>query len=202
MKALITLAVLTLLSHPLAAQVAQDGRFAAAAYDTIPPDAVFRIKLLDDSDLNLRLQSDVEQTLTDLGYGIGADGPYELSFVTDEITDIVSYEDSSLFQLNINTTSGLDPHTKERGGTESRTRLWSTTKDSVFARHGQIDAGAPLLRIEFEIRQTTDKPRVVWIARAESATRRADRYRLFQQMIPVILENLGSTVTEETIVLR
>ena len=83
--------------------------------------------------------------------------------------------------VNINTTSGLDPHTKERGGTESRTRLWSTTKDSVFARHGQIDAGAPLLRIEFEVRETTDKPRVVWVARAESATRRADRYRYFNK---------------------
>ena len=202
MKAFVVLAVATALSCQLAAQEAQDGRFAAAAYEDIPADAVFRVELLDDSDLNLRLQADVEQTLTNLGYGLGADGPFELLFVTEEIVDIVSYDDSNLFQLNIDTGTGLDPHTKERGGTESRARLWSTTKDSVFARHGQIDAGAPLLRMEVEIRETSDRPRVVWAARAETATRRADRYRLFQQMIPVVLENLGSTVTEEPIALR
>ncbi len=190
-----------LLSSPLAAQQVLDGQFAAASYAPIPADAAFRVELLDDSDLNLRLQADLEQTLADLGYRVADDG-YELLFVTNEITDISSYEDSKIFRFSIDTGDGLDPNTKQRGGTESRATIWSTTQDSLLARHGQVSPGEPLLRMEVEIRDVADRPRVVWLARAESATRRPDPYRLFQQMIPIVLEHLGTTVEEETIVLR
>ena len=207
-KVIIAMALVGLLAGPAAGQ-ALEGRFSAAALGEVPAQASVRVELLDNTDLNLRLLEDFERKLTELGYQLSSNGAYELSFTTEEITDSVSYENSGIFRLEVDTGKGCawcstrdNQPAKQAGGTESRTKLWSSTQDSLFARRDSGAPGEPVLRMEIEIRDTTDKPKVVWVARAETLTRRADFYRLFQQMLPTILENIGSDVDEEIIVLR
>ena len=202
MRRFVAVAFTFLLAGQALAEDGLEGRFAATAFGAIEPRARLRIELLDDSDLNLRLLEDFERALTGLGYAITGDGDYELTFVTEEITDVARYGDSTIFRLQVDTQGGANPNTKQRGGTEARTTLWSSTQNSLFARRASSRSGQPLLRMEVEVRALADKPRIVWAARAETLTRRSDFYALFQQMVPVLTESIGQTVAEDTIILR
>ena len=194
--------VLAFWAHAASAQAGLEGRFAATAIGNVEPGASLRIELLDDNDLNLRLLPEFEQALADLGYALSDEGEYEITFATEEINDLVAYERPGIFSFQLDTRRGVDPSTGRQRLIQSRTTLWSSTEDSLFARRKSSGPGDPLLRMEVEVRSLNDKRQVVWVARAETLTRRSDPYQLYQQMIPVVTESIGQTVPEETIILR
>lgn len=177
-----------LLTDPLAAQAPGDatGRVSTNALGDVTTGQTVLIDVLDDTDLNLRLKVIIENALKQHGFEPAGTGRYTLVFQTQEIHNLSG--DGGIGELSVSTREGIRMHMN----------LWSSTRDSLLANRSQnATDSVRLLHLDMTLRDENDG-KVVWQGQSFAEARGADRFVVFRQMVPQLVERIGETRDVET----
>lgn len=173
---------------PLAAQAPDDalGRVSTNALGDVATGQTVLIDVLDDTELNLRLRDIIAQSLEQHGFEPAAAGRYTLVFQTQEIHNLSG--DGGIGELSVSTREGIRMHMN----------LWSSTRDSLLANRSQnATDSVRLLHLDMTLRDRNDG-KVVWQGQSFAEARGADRFMVFRQMVPQLVERIGETHDIET----
>lgn len=179
---------MAMFAAPVAAQAPGDatGRVTTNALGEVVRGQTVLIDVLDDTDLNLRLQDVIADSLKQHGYEPASAGRYTLVFQTQEIHNLSG--DGGIGELSVSTREGIRMHMN----------LWSSTRDSLLADRSQnATDSVRLLHLDMTLRDRNDG-KVVWQGQSFAEARGADRFLVFRQMVPQLVERIGETRDVET----
>ncbi len=167
-----------------------EGRTSSVALAPIASGGTFAVEMLDDTELNVRLVTDIERSLAERAHPTAAEGRYVLTFETAEIADPLD-AGGELGSLDADTLRGVDV----------RINLWSTTRDSLLQGRQRATRAVPLIRLDMVVRDRAAR-QIVWQANGVGEIRSVDRYRILQRLVTGMLQNLGETVDGAIVQIR
>lgn len=167
-----------------------EGRLSAFTLAPADKSVAIAVDLLDDSDLNLRVEKVVKEALLQRGYTVSAEGGYTLTFETREIANLETGD--SMGELLLSTREGVRMHMN----------LWSSTRDSLLSRKRSNPATqVRVLRLDMSLWDTR-KEAYVWQGQALAEARSVDHFRVYRGMVPFLLDHLGDSVEQDSFSVR
>ncbi len=184
--------------RPAPPEAARQGLANAVVYHPIPEKAVLAVRPLDNSDANMKIKAAIEAALRAQGFGVAASAPLTLSFDTrDEIGAWSETGRRSVLEL------------KAEGGREggeyahAKVNIFdSATGGLLNEGHGGTSITTPSVhRIDVTVDDRTSGRRL-WQGWAIANLSLGERADLDRSMIPVIVQNLGRTVSRQPFTLQ
>ncbi len=167
---------------PVRAQTIAD--VVAVAYRDLPAGTALRLRLLDDSDLNLQVRDMVAGQLTGAGYSISDDAAFVLQIETETVSDAAVDPSLGSFQ------AGTE-------GSEVRLNLWSSREDSLLQRRRDGTSSALVYRISLGLYDERDG-RYYWRGTASGLLEQTDAAGASREMVPLLLAHFGKTARQST----
>lgn len=155
---------------------------------TIPERSAFRLRMMDDTELNNHIARLVTAALRGRGYEVRDDAPFVITITTE-----TAWSDppagSSLGEIDIGS-----------GGFSVMVNLWSTTEESLLSdppRHPVIDR-------DYHIRLSiyrADRHRYLWHGEVVDLREGQNPFIAGEPMVSALIGAMGKTVTARTIAL-
>lgn len=180
------------------AQSMGEGLMNALSYKSLPANAVFSVRPLDNSDQNLRLKQEFENALRAKGYGVSDDAALVINFETrDEIGSYSTRNKRSVLEL------------QARGGREGgedakmRFNLYDSNSGGMLnTGKGETTIQSPSeYRLDVSIDDKSTGKRH-WQAWTVAGLDRSDSTALYIGMIPEMVANMGERVKSHVFELR
>lgn len=177
---------------------AGNGIVNAVSFEPIPANTPITVRPLDDSDANLRLKEDFEAALRAKGFTPAPDAQIVLTFETgNEIGSWVDKGRRSLIELQAK--GGRD------GGEDAQAMLniYNSTRGGLLNKG---DGGTSITTPStYTIRVTVDNRnggKRLWEGWTTADLVQGDREQLAKSMLPVLMGNLGLTVSRKPFEIR
>ena len=175
---------------------AADGVLFAVSYRAIPAGALISVRPWDNSDENIRLAREIEDSLRGQGYRIADKAPLVMSFSTrDVIGQWTQGERRSVLEI--------EGHGGREGGEDASVRL------NLFAsdRGGVLNPGETSKTVvpsKYGIEITVDSATGErhWQGEATANLERSDGFSLTKSMVPILVGTLGKTVRRQQFQIR
>lgn len=188
---LLILGIYTLSLSPV---LAEGGLLNAVSFKVIPTGAAVAVRPLDNSDNNLVLQRDFEQTLRKQGFTVSKDAPFVLSFETRDVAGAYTDRPSQRWD-DLSSRRGAGEPEKTR----TQLRFFDTPSGGLVNRGGQTRDTTVITptkhRIDATIEDKANGHRH-WQAWTIADQTGADRLAVMRSMVPEITLAIGTTVRQ------
>lgn len=170
----------------------------AVSFQALPERATFAVRPLDNSDANLRLKVAIEEALRARGFGVAKDSPLVLSFDTRD--EVGAWTDAGRRTiLELQAQGGRD------GGeyAHAKVNVFDTNSGGLLneGRGGTSIATPSTYRIDITV-DDRGNGRRLWQGWAIANLSHGDRLELDRAMIPVLVQNVGRSVTRQPFELK
>ncbi len=170
----------------------------SVSYQPLPERAIVTVRPLDNSDVHMKLKTSIEEALRAKGFGVTTDSPLVLSFDTRD--EVGAWSDAGR-----RTILELRAEGGREGGEYAHAKV--NVFDSVSGgllnegRGGTSITTPSTYRIDFTVDDRTNGRRL-WQGWAVANLSYGDRNDLDRAMIPVLVQNLGRTITRQPFTLQ
>jgi len=194
---LIHVLVLALVS--IASVTKADGLINAISFLPMPSSSTITVRPLDNSDRNLVLQKEFELALKNKGYTIGRDEPLILTFDATDISGawLGGGENRMIEFSNHDDQSGIE-------APRIHLNLFNSTRGGILNPNDRdkIRTVTPSsFRIDVSIDEKTNGKRI-WQGWSSISYSIGKNFENSRQMIPILVENLGKTLSRKTFPLK
>ncbi len=162
------------------------GTLTATSYEPFGDATPMAVEILNDSELNTRIATDVSEGLKATGRPVDNFARLVL-FISTEITgEDGRRQGGGIGRLYGNSETGVD----------FSLNIYSGTNDSLLTGTKKDKPGRVFYKLTGEVRRGSD---ILWQGEVKTEESRGDTYRTFKPLVPTLIDGLGETaVPEET----
>lgn len=180
----------------ISAVLAQDGVLNAQRLKDLPPERTLFVQLLDNSDQNLLLKTEIEKELEKNGYALSESAPLVLNFTTqDQIGTWDPGSKKHVFSFEARSGKSGQEDTKK-----ARVNVFDSASGGLLnkGKDSQSPSStASQYRLEITI-ESRSAGKTFWRGWSDAELESGDGQTLIIKMIPPLIQAIGQTIRSQT----